>query len=238
MTPDDIRSQRFSTRLLQGLSPEEVSAFLEDVAEAFATVQDTNTSLTTRVKTLEDEIQALATRPVAPLPSPDILRDAEAQAESMIRLVQEKEASASTHIEVLRATVLREVEALLHDAHVQVQTLVEGAKVREAEILLDAETLRARMQVEADEVVAAATRRAESLLMAAREQEAEIRNEIDRLIQSRLQLVDEVRATLDTYHQWLANVDPGGRARGRREALDLADDHGDGAGAVEESRAG
>ena len=32
MTPDDIRSQRFSTRLLQGLSPEEVSAFLEDVA--------------------------------------------------------------------------------------------------------------------------------------------------------------------------------------------------------------
>ena len=40
MTPDDIRSQRFSTRLLQGLSPEEVSAFLEDVAEAFAGMQE------------------------------------------------------------------------------------------------------------------------------------------------------------------------------------------------------
>jgi DivIVA domain-containing protein len=35
MTPEDIRSQRFASRLLHGLSPEEVSAFLEDVAEAF-----------------------------------------------------------------------------------------------------------------------------------------------------------------------------------------------------------
>jgi DivIVA domain-containing protein len=238
MTADDIRSQRFSTRLLQGLSPEEVSAFLEDVAEAFAAVQDANTSLTTRVKALQDEIQALHTRPAPPAPAADTLRDAEAQAESMIRLVQEKEASASTHIEVLRAAVLREVEARLHDAHVQVQTLIEGAKVREAEIVLDAETLKARMQVEADEVVAAATARAESLLAATREQEAEIRNEIDRLTQSRLQLVDDVRATLDSYQQWLATVDPRGRVRGRREALDLADGHGNGSGAVEESRAG
>jgi DivIVA domain-containing protein len=237
MTADDIRSQRFSTRLLQGLSPEEVSAFLEDVAEAFANVQDTNASLTARVKALEAEIQALGTREAPPVPPPDTLREGEAQAGSMIRLTQEKEASASTHIEVLRTTVLREVETLLHDAHVQVQTLIEGAKVREAEMLRDAETVKARMQVEADEVVAAAMARAESHLVAAREQEADIRNEIDRLTQSRLQLVDDMRATLDTYQQWLATVDPRGRARSRRDVLDVADGHGNGATA-EESRAG
>lgn len=238
MTADDIRSQRFSTRLLQGLSPEEVSAFLEDVAEAFAAVQDSNGTLTARVKALESEVQALAGQPALPVTFPEPLPDTEAQTESMIQLVQEKEASASSHIEVLRASVLREVEAHLHDAHAQVQALIEGAKVREAEILLDAETLKARMQAEAEDIVAAATRRAEGLLEAAREQESDVRQEIDRLTQSRLQLVDDVRATIDSYHQWLTSVDPRGRARGRREGLDLGDGHGNGAGAVEESRAG
>ena len=60
MTADDIRSQRFSTRLLQGLSPEEVSAFLEDVAEAFAAVQDSNATLgalTRRSPALMKQIQ-------------------------------------------------------------------------------------------------------------------------------------------------------------------------------------
>ena len=53
MTPEDIRSQRFTSRLLHGLSPEEVSAFLEDVAEAFGTIQNANASLIERVKVLE-----------------------------------------------------------------------------------------------------------------------------------------------------------------------------------------
>ena len=57
MTPDDIRSQRFNTRLLLGLSREEVAAFLEDVAEAFANLQGVNTSLTAQVRALQDERQ-------------------------------------------------------------------------------------------------------------------------------------------------------------------------------------
>jgi len=72
--------------------------------------------------------------------------------------------------------------------------------------------------------VAEATARAESLTVAAREQEAAIRGEIDRLTQSRLRLVDDVRATLDTYHQWLATIDPRGRARGRREGIETSNE--------------
>ena len=189
MTPDDIRSQRFGARLLRGLSPEEVTAFLEDVADAYDDVQKTNASLTARVKVLE-----------------------------------EKETSASSHIEVLRAVALQEVEALLHDAQAQAQALVDGAKEREAAALRDTEAAKTQRQREAEDLVAEATARAESLIVAAREQEAAIRGEIDRLTQSRLQLVDDVRATLDTYHQWLATVDPRGRARGRREAVDSSDE--------------
>ena len=212
MTPDDIRSQRFGVRLLRGVSPEEVSAFLEDVAEAYGDVQKWNAELMARVEKLEHEIQALEARA--------------------------KETSASTHIGMFRTTALREVEELLHDAQARAQTLIDGAKESETAMLREAEAAKARMQIEAEEHVAKATDRAESLIMTAREQEAAIRNEIDRLTQSRLQLVDDIRAALDTYQQWLATVDPRGRARGRREALEMSNGDDKSVSTSDEARAG
>jgi DivIVA domain-containing protein len=238
MTPDDIRSQRFGARLVRGLSPEEVAAFLEDVADAYDDLQKTNASLTTRVKALQDEIQALARRQTPPVPPPEAIRDAEVRAESMIKAAREKETSASSHIEVLRAVALQEVEALLHDAQAQAQALIDGAREREAAALRDVEVAKAQLQTEADDLVAEATARAESLIVAAKEEEVAIRSQIDRLTQSRLQLVDDVRATLDTYHQWLATVDPRGRARGRREEFETSNGGGEAVGSSEEVRVG
>jgi DivIVA domain-containing protein len=212
MTPDDIRSQRFGAQLLRGLSPEEVSAFLEDVADAYDAVQRRNASLTARVKLLEDEIRALAAR--------------------------DKETSASSHIEVLRAVALQEVEALLHDAQAQAETLIDGAREREAAARRDAEVAKAQLQSKADDLVAEATSRAESLIAAAKEQDAAVRSEIDRLTHSRLQLVDDMWATLDTYQQWLATIDPRGRARGRREAFETSNGGGEAVGSSDEVRAG
>jgi uncharacterized protein YdcH (DUF465 family) len=128
-------------------------------------------------------------------------------------VLEEKETPASSHIEVLRAVALQEVEALLHDARAQAQALIDGAKECEAAALRDAEAAKAQRLREAEELVAAAT-----------EQEVAIRSEIDRLTQSRLQLVDDVRAMLDTYHQWLATVDPRGRAWGRREGFETSNE--------------
>ncbi len=201
MTPDDIKSQRFGVRLLRGLRPEEVSAFLEDVAEAYGDVQKWNTELLERVESLQNEIQALIARG--------------------------KEASASTHIETLRISTLREVEALVHDAQDRAQTLIDGAKESEAAILRDAEAAKARIQIEAEEYLARA-----------REQEAALRSEIARLDQSRLQLVDDIRAALDTYKEWLATVDPRGRARGRRETLEMSNGRDESISASDELKAG
>jgi len=192
MTPDDIRSQRFGVRLLRGLSPEEVSAFLEDVAEAYGDVQKWNAVLVARVEKLEHEIQVLEARA--------------------------KETSASTHIGM--------------------QTLIDGAKESEAVILREAEGAKARMRIEAEEHMARATDQAESLIMTAKEQEAALRSELDRLAQSRLQLVDDIRAALDTYQQWLATVDPRGRARGRRETLAMSNGDDESVSASDEVRAG
>jgi len=196
MTPEDIKAQRFGRRLLRGLRPEEVSAFLEDVAEAYGDLQKWNTELMDRVEGLQKEMQA------APPPG--------------------QAASASTHIETLRTATLREVEALVHDAQSRAQTLIDGAKESETAILREAEAAKARMQHDAEEHVARAREQAQSLIATAREQEAALRSEIARLEESRLQLVDDIRAALDNYQQWLATVDPRGRARGRRDTLETS----------------
>jgi DivIVA domain-containing protein len=201
MTPEDIKSQRFGVRLLGGLRREEVSAFLEDVAEAYGDLQKWNTELMDRVEGLQKEMQA-TTAPG-------------------------KEASASTHIETLRTATLREVEALVHDAQSRAQTLIDGAKESEAAILREAEAAKARMQLDAEE-----------LIKAAREQEATLRSEIARLDESRLQLVDDIRAALDTYQQWLATLDPRGRARGRREALEVSNGGDESVSTSDELKAG
>jgi DivIVA domain-containing protein len=201
MTPEDIKSQRFGVRLLGGLRREEVSAFLEDVAEAYGDLQKWNTELMDRVEGLQKEMQA-TTAPG-------------------------KEASASTHIETLRTATLREVEALVHDAQSRAQTLIDGAKESEAAILREAEAAKARIQLDAEE-----------LIKAAREQEAALRGEIARLDESRLQLVDDIRAALDTYQQWLATLDPRGRARGRREALEVSNGGDESVSTSDELKAG
>ena len=216
MTPDDIRSQRFATQLVRGLSPVEVSAFLEDVADAYEMLQMMNASLTERLETAQAGVESGAARPISSAGAGKSLADSEAQAESVTKAVHEREGAASGHIETLRAAALREVEALLHDAQAHAQTLIDGAKEREAAMLRDAESARARLQLEADTLLAGAMAKADSLMADARNEETTLRATIERLTQSHLQLIDDIRGTLDTYQQWLATVDPRGcRRRGR-----------------------
>jgi DivIVA domain-containing protein len=200
MRAEDIRSQRFNVQLLRGLSRHEVSAFVEDVAEAYERLQTVNLSLRGRVKELEAEAQPSSGAPSSPVPS--------------------------GQIEMFRGAALREIEALLHEAQAEARAVVEGAKEQESTMLRDAEAARARLQVEADSVVAEAMAKADSLLADARSQEVAIRSEIDRLTQSRLQLVDDIRATLNTYQQWLTTVEPRGPRRDWRDVPLSNGDHG------------
>lgn len=209
MTPEDVKSQRFTTRLLGGVSAEEVAAFLEDVAEAFDHVQRANASLAARVSELDTELRSRA----APVEAPA------------------NEPAVTSRLEGLRAAALQEVEVLLRDARAQAQTVIESANEREAAMQREEEAMRARLQTEAEDIVAGATATAQSLVADARKQEAAIREEIDRLTQSHLELVDHVRKMLETCHQWLTTVDPRGRARGRREALEHVAQGGNNVGA-------
>jgi DivIVA domain-containing protein len=217
MTPDDIRSQRFAVRLVRGFNPEEVSAFLLDVADAYEDLEMVNASLTEQIKTLEAELQACAGRPASVASSSPTPRDVESSPEWGADAGRRREAATTERMETLRAAALREIEALLHDAQIRAESIVAGAKEREAAVLKDAESVKARLQAEADSLLAGAAVKADALLADARDREATTRTEIERLSERRLQLVDDIRGILDTYHQWLATVDPRGARPGRGE---------------------
>jgi hypothetical protein len=110
---------------------------------------------------------------------------------------------------------LQEIEALLHDAPARVQTATDESQERAAIILRDADALNSPRHKEAEELVAEAMARTASILITARDQEAVLRQELDRLAERRLRMLDDVRATVDACHEWLATVDP--RHRGAED---------------------
>ena len=195
-----IRSRRFGTRLFGGLKPEEVTAFLDEVAEALYTAQRRHIEMGTQVLSLERQVKALTIKQAS----------VEGQAASVIR--QDEQKDEASRLEVLRSTALQEVEALLHDAQARAQALTDEAHDRAATILREADALKSDRQKEAEQLVAEATVTAESILMTAREQEASLRHELDGLAESRLRMLDDVWATLNGCQNWLATVDP--RRRG------------------------
>lgn len=200
-----VRSRRFGRRLFGGLEPQEVAAFLDEVAEALHTAQRLHIETAAQVRLLEDEVQAL-TNQVTPS---DAFQGAERQATSITRQDDQKDdAPAASRLEALRSTALQEVEALLHDAQARAQALTVAAHERAATILREADALKSQRQEEAEQLVAEATVSAESIVTTARDQEASLRHELDRLAESRLRMLDDVWATLNGCQEWLATVDP------------------------------
>ena len=123
-----IRSRRFGRRLFGGLKTEEVTAFLDEVAEALHTAR-------TRQRSLEGEVQALTINQASVAPSA-AFNGAEREATSIIRQDEQTDRTpAASRLEVLRTTALQEVEALLHDAQARAQALTDAAHERAAHLL-------------------------------------------------------------------------------------------------------
>jgi DivIVA domain-containing protein len=205
MTAFHIRSRRFGRRRFGGFDPEEVTAFLDDVAEALYLAQMRHIEVATQLKLVEDELKVLTIKQDQP-------------ATSMGRHNgHQEDGAAHTRLENLRSTALQEVEALLHDAQLQAQALTDAAQERAATILREADALKAQRQKQADQLLAEATVTAESILTTARDQEASLRGELSRLAESRLRMLDDVWATLNGCQEWLSMADP---RRQRPEAQD------------------
>jgi DivIVA domain-containing protein len=179
MTAFHIRSRRFGRRRFGGLDAEEVTAFLDDVAEALHMAQMRYIETATQLKLAEKELKALTIKEASVPPLDAFSREGQQSTSIGRHVAHQDDALAETRLEVLRSTALQEVEALLHDA-----------------------------QKKADQLVAEATATAASILMTARDQETSLRGELSRLAESRLRMLDDVWATLNGCQEWLSMVDP------------------------------
>lgn len=208
ITSHEIRARRFGRRLLWGLQPDDVTAFLDEVADSMDAAHKLNLEMGTQLRLLQEEVLTSASSS-----PPDSGRQGDVPGTSNAD-AEGNDAPAGRRLDALRATALQEVEALLHDAQSRAQALCEAASQRADAIVREAEMLKAQSEREADDAIARARATAESIVAAARDEEAAVRQEIERLRERRFTLFDELRATLDLCDEWLATVDPRRRAPG------------------------
>jgi cell division initiation protein len=121
ITPHDIRQQQFTSKMFKGYDPQEVDAFLDDVAEDYESVlkeaallkeqmvaqEERSRGVTEREKSLQEtlvttqrlaEEMKAASRREAEL----IVREAELRAEKVLEAVRGEEARIRTEIHALR----------------------------------------------------------------------------------------------------------------------------------------
>jgi cell division initiation protein len=121
LSPLDIRQQQFTVRMFRGFDPQEVDAFLEDVAEDYEAALRETTLLKEQLGALEERSRGLAEREKA---LQDTLLTTQKLAEDM------KEAAR------------REAQLLVREAELRGEKMLEEIRAEEASIRADIKGLR------------------------------------------------------------------------------------------------
>jgi cell division initiation protein len=121
LTPLDIRQQQFTVRMFRGFDPQEVDAFLEDVAEDYEAAIREGALLKEQVTALEERGRGLADREKA---LQDTLVTTQKLAEDM------KEAAR------------REAQLLVREAELRGEKMLEEVRAEEARIRSEVKALR------------------------------------------------------------------------------------------------
>ena len=144
ISPLDIRQQTFTARMFKGFDPEEVNAFLEDVAEGLESALKENQLLKEQLVAMEERTRGLAERE---------------------RLLQDTLTTTQRLAEDMKEAARREAALLVREGEVQREKMLEAARGEEARIVNSVQTLK----------------------------------------RTQRQLVEELRATLETYQRWVAD---------------------------------
>ena len=121
LSPLDIRQQQFTVRMFRGFDPQEVDAFLEDVAEDYEAALRESALLKEQLSALEERGRGLAERERA---LHDTLLTTQRLAEDM------KEAAR------------REAQLLVREAELRGEKMLEEVRAEEARIRTDVKALR------------------------------------------------------------------------------------------------
>jgi|RhiMetdeSRZDD1v2_1073273.scaffolds.fasta_scaffold08851_12 cell division initiation protein len=155
ITPQDIRQQQFTVRTFRGFDPQEVDAFLEDVADDYETKLK-------ECQLLKEQVAALEERQRGVL---DLERTLQDTLLTMQRLADEVKAAARREADELRSAARQESELIVREAELRGEKGIEAARAEEGRIRADIQTLkRSRRQLVGD--LAATLERYQRLLVA------------------------------------------------------------------------
>ena len=121
LSPLDIRQQQFTVKMFRGVDPQEVDAFVEDVADDYESVLRENASLKEQLGIHEERARTIGETERA-------LKDALVTSQ---RLADEMKEHAK-----------REVQIILREASLNGEKLMEEARVEEAKLRADIKALK------------------------------------------------------------------------------------------------
>jgi len=121
ITPHDIRQQQFTVRMFRGFDPQEVDAFLEDVADDYEGLLKENALLKEQIAASEERSRGVVEREKN-------LHDVMVTTQ---RLVDE-----------MKATAKREADLIVREAELRGEKAVEAARGEEAKIRVEIQALK------------------------------------------------------------------------------------------------
>lgn len=135
LTPIDVRQQQFATKF-RGFDPQEVDAFLEEVAEDLEELQRENALLKEQLTAVEERMRGV---------------------EGKERVLQETLVTAQKLAEEYKENARREAELIVREARLQADKVLEEGRAEEAKLLAYIEVLRRERRRLAEEIMATLT---------------------------------------------------------------------------------
>jgi cell division initiation protein len=132
ISPQDIRQQQFTVKMFRGFDPQEVDAFLEDVADDYEALLKETLLLKEQLAAQEERQRGVAELEKA-------LQDTLVTSQ---RLADELKAAARREAEEMRAAAKQESELIVREAELRGEKAIEASRGDEARIRAEIQGLK------------------------------------------------------------------------------------------------
>jgi cell division initiation protein len=132
MTATDIRQQQFAVRLFRGFDPQEVDAFLEEMADDVDELSRENALLKEQLLQLEEKNRGV---------------------EGREKTLQETLVTTQKIAEEFKENARREAELVLREAHLRAEKFMQDAREEHAKLTAEVSSLRRLRRQLAEEIM-------------------------------------------------------------------------------------
>lgn len=132
ITPHDLRQQQFTIRMFRGFDPQQVDAFLDDVADDYEALLKENQLLKEQLATQEERSRGVLDREKN---LQDVLVTTQ-------RLIDEMKAAARREAEETKLAAKRDAELIVREAELRGDKALEAARGEEARLRVEIQTLK------------------------------------------------------------------------------------------------